>query len=59
MYRDHLGVLTTEPHPDGGTWFTWLSYATRGSLPMRWFGDLVFRFVIGRSVRNLQRRFPV
>jgi len=59
MVRDHLGVLCTEPHPDGGTWFTWLSFGKPGSVPMRWFGDLVFSFVIGRSISNLERRFPV
>ncbi len=58
MFRKHLGVLTTEAHPDGGSLFTWLSYAEPGSIPMGWFGGPVFRFVIGRSLRNLQRRFP-
>lgn len=59
MFRKHLGVLTTEAHPQGGSLFTWVSYAEPGSIPMRWFGGPVFRFVIGRSMYNLQRRFPV
>lgn len=59
MVRDHLGVLTTEPHPDGGAWFTWLSFGNTGSFPMRLFGGPVFRFVLGRSIDNLERRFPV
>ena len=59
MLRNHLGVLTTEAHPQGGTWLSWLSYGDAGSLPMGWFGGPMFRFVIGRSLRNLQRRFPV
>ena len=59
MFRNHLGVLTTEAHPDGGTWFSWLSYGDAGVIPMRWLGGPMFHFVIGRSIANLQRRFPV
>ncbi len=59
MLRNHLGVLTCEPHPDGGTWFSWLSYGEPGAVPMGWLGNPMFRFMIGRSVKNLQRRFPV
>ncbi len=59
MLRDHLGVLATEPHPSGGTRFTWLSYGNPGSLPMRWLAAPTFRFVVGRSIDNLQQRFPV
>lgn len=59
MMHDHLGVLTTEAHPAGGTWFTWLSYGALGSAPMGWFGGPMFRFMVGRSVASLRKRFPV
>ncbi len=59
MLRNHLGVLTTEQHPLGGSWFSWLSYGNAGSPPMGWCGGPMFRFVIGRSIKSLQQRFPV
>ncbi len=58
MFRNHLGVLTTEPHPLGGTHLTWLSHGSPGTLPMRLLGRFIFRFVIGRSMRALEKKFP-
>jgi uncharacterized protein YndB with AHSA1/START domain len=57
MFTGHLGVLTCEPHPQGGTWFTWLSFGHRGGAPMGWFGPPMFNFVVGRSISSLERRF--
>ncbi len=57
MFTGHLGVLTCEPHPQGGTWFTWLSFAQPGGAPMGWFGPPMFKFMLGRSISNLEARF--
>jgi hypothetical protein len=57
MFTGHLGVLTCEPHPTGGTWLTWLSLAQPGKPPMGWVGPGMFKFVIGKSIANLERRF--
>jgi len=57
MFTDHLGVITCEPHPTGGTWLTWLSMAQRGKGPMGLVGPGMFKFVIGKSIANLERRF--
>jgi hypothetical protein len=57
MFTDHLGVLTCEPHPAGGTWLTWLSFAKAGKPPMGWVGPGMFKFMIGKSISNLERRF--
>src|SRR5688572_23680068 len=56
MFTGHLGVLTCEPHPEGGTWFTWLSFAVPGGAPMGWFGPPMFKFILGRSISALERR---
>jgi uncharacterized protein YndB with AHSA1/START domain len=57
MYRDHVGVLSAEPHPGGGTLFTWLTYCNHGTAPMRWLGPAMFRYVIRTSIKNLERHF--
>jgi uncharacterized protein YndB with AHSA1/START domain len=58
MFTDHLGVLTCEAHPQGGTWLSWLSYARVGKPPQSWLGAGVFKYVIGHSLAQLERRFP-
>lgn len=58
MYRDHLGVLVTEPSDADHSLFTWLTFCDAGTAPMRWLGPAMFRYVIGTSVKNLQRRWP-
>ncbi len=57
MFTGHLGLLTCEAHPAGGTWLTWLSLATPGKPPMGWVGPGMFKFMIGKSIANLERRF--
>lgn len=57
MFTGHLGVITCEPLPEGGTWLTWLSFAVPGKAPMGWVGPGMFKFMLGRSIKNLERRF--
>lgn len=59
MYRDHLGVLVSEPLGQNLSQLTWLTFCEMGTAPMRWLGPAMFRYVIGTSVKNLQRRWPV
>jgi uncharacterized protein YndB with AHSA1/START domain len=58
LFRGHLGVLICEPHPVGGTWLSWLSYARSGTGPAKFLGPGVFRFVIQQSLARLAARFP-
>jgi hypothetical protein len=58
MYREHLGVLVTEPVGARESLLTWLTFCEAGTAPMRWLGPAMFRYVIGTSVKNLQRRWP-
>jgi hypothetical protein len=58
MYRDHVGVLVTEPADPSHSLLTWLTFCNVGTAPMRWLGPAMFRYVIGTSVKNLQRRWP-
>ncbi len=58
MYTNHLGVLTCEPVGNGHTRFRWLVYATPArSAFMRVVGKQMFSWILGRSVKNLQKRF--
>lgn len=59
MLTSHLGVILCEPHPAGGTWLSWLSYARPGTGPQRFLGPAVFKQVIQRSLLQLTRRFPL
>ena len=60
MYTNHLGVLACEPTSEGKSRLTWLSYARPGKNPiMRFFGRHMFNFMITKSIKNLQKRFPV
>ncbi len=60
MYTDHTGILTCVDNGQGGTTFRWATYARPGRNPiMRFFGRLMFKFMFSRSIRNLEKRFPV
>ena len=55
---DHLGVVTCEPHPDGGTVICWLAYGRLASNPLKaWAGSKLFQVALGRGMKNLQRKF--
>ena len=55
---DHLGVMTCEPHPDGGTVICWLAYGRLASSPLRaWAGTKLFQVALSRGMKNLQRKF--
>ena len=56
---DHLGVLTCEPHPDGGTVVCWLAYGRLPSSPVKaWAGRKLFQVALGGGMKNLERKFP-
>jgi hypothetical protein len=58
LCSDHLGVMTCEPHPDGGTVICWLAYARLASNPLKaWAGKKLFQVALGRGMKNLERKF--
>lgn len=59
LFTRHLGVLVSEPHPRGGAWLSWLSYARSGTGPQKYLGPGVFKLVIQQSLSGLRERFPV
>lgn len=60
LLRDHLSVITVEPHPEGGSLVTWLSF---GEPPKAKLVDFIGKkfvgFVLGTGMRRLERRFPL
>ena len=59
LCTDHLGVMTCEPHPDGGTVVCWLAYGRLASNPGKaWAGKKLFQVALGRGMKNLERKFP-
>ena len=58
LCSDHLGVLTCEPHPDGGTVVCWQAYGRlpRSSLKA-WGGKKLFQVALGNGMKSLERRF--
>jgi uncharacterized protein YndB with AHSA1/START domain len=59
LFTGHLGVLVCEPHPAGGSWLSWLSYARSGAGPQKFLGPSVVKMVIQRSLASLSERFPL
>jgi uncharacterized protein YndB with AHSA1/START domain len=58
LCQDHLGVVTCEPHPDGGTVVCWLAYGRLASTPAKaWAGRTLFQVVLSKSMKNLERKF--
>ena len=56
---DHLGVVTCEPHPDGGTVICWLAYGRLASSTAKgWAGKKLFQVALSRGMNNLERKFP-
>ncbi|MFT3924819.1 MAG: SRPBCC family protein [Myxococcales bacterium] len=59
LFSQHLGVLISEPHPLGGAWLSWLSYAKPGAGPQKFLGPGVFKLVVQQSLSRLGARFPL
>ena len=58
LCTDHLGVLTCEPHPDGGTVVCWLAYGRLARSPAKaWAGKKLFRVALSNGMKNLERKF--
>jgi hypothetical protein len=58
MCTDHLGVLTCEPHPDGGTVVCWQAYGKLASNPAKaWGGKKLFQVALSNGMKNLERKF--
>jgi len=59
LCTNHLGVMTCEPHPDGGTVVCWLAYGRLASQPMKaWAGKKLFQVALGTGMKSLGRKFP-
>ena len=55
---DHLGVLTCEPHPDGGTVVCWQAYGKLSRNPAKaWGGRKLFQVALSNGMKNLERKF--
>lgn len=58
LCSDHLGVMTCEPHPDGGTVVCWLAYGRLSGNPAKaWAGKKLFQVALGFGMKNLERKF--
>ena len=59
LCTDHLGVLTCEPHPDGGAVVCWLAYGRLAPMPAKaWGGRKLLQVALGNGMNNLERKFP-
>ena len=55
LCTDHLGVLTCEAHPHGGTVLCWQAYGRLpNSRPKAWAGRKLFQVVLSNSLKNLE-----
>jgi carbon monoxide dehydrogenase subunit G len=58
LFSDHLGVVTCEPHRDGGTVLCWLAFA-RPAGRIKWLaGKKIFEVALGGGIKALERKFP-
>jgi uncharacterized protein YndB with AHSA1/START domain len=58
LCTDHLGVMTCEPHPDGGTVVCWLAYGRLADHPVKaWAGKKLFQVALGKGMKKLERKF--
>jgi len=58
LCTDHLGVMTCEPHPNGGTVLCWLAYGRLASHPVKaWAGEKLFQVALGKGMKRLERKF--
>ena len=59
LCTDHLGVVTCEPHPEGGTVFCWQAYGRLPRNPAKaWAGRKLFQVALTSGMKNLERKFP-
>jgi len=59
LCTEHLGVLTCEPHPDGGTIMCWQAYGRLPRSPGKaWAGKKLFQVALSNGMKNLERKFP-
>ena len=59
LCTDHLGVLTCEPHPDGGTVVCWQAYGRLSENSVKaWAGRKLFQVALSNGMKNLERKFP-
>ena len=57
LATDHLGVVTCEPHPDGGTIMCWQAYAKLPKNPAKaWAGKKLFQVALTNGMKNLERK---
>lgn len=60
MCTDHLGVLTCEPHPGGGTVVCWQAYGRLAKNPAKaWGGKKLLQVALSNGIKNLGRKFPL
>jgi len=58
MCTDHLGVLTCEPHPNGGTVVCWQAYGRLApNRAKAWGGRKLFQVALSNGMKNLERKF--
>lgn len=59
LCTDHLGVVTCEPHPTGGTIMCWQAYGRLARNPAKAFaGKKLFQVALTNGMKNLERKFP-
>lgn len=58
LCTQHLGVVTCEPHPDGGTVICWQAYGKLARNPVKaWGGRKLFQVALSNGMKNLERKF--
>ena len=58
LCTEHLGVLTCEPHPDGGAVVCWQAYGKLPRNPAKaWGGKKLFQVALSNGMKNLERKF--
>jgi hypothetical protein len=59
LCTDHLGVVTCEPHPSGGTIMCWQAYGRLARNSAKAFaGKKLFQVALTNGMKNLERKFP-
>ena len=59
LCTDHVGVVTCEPHPTGGTVMCWQAYGLLAENRAKAFaGKKLFQVALSNGMKNLERKFP-